>query len=224
MKQHKHLVKSIKKIATSQTRFNDPAQKTVEYLFARNKDVAEIARSLAIAPDEALKRYTQVLKDYIAQSDDLNEDWAKIEILRLVKLSHERREEARLSIEDVRLQSQMSGKYVFPAEQYKAMREEDKLIYKMTRDFMNDGLKQKRREEKRQAPISPDDLPSSSARSEVQAHFISVAQKYNESPQSEVLTDSLLQDLKQAVGAADASIYDSIAGGWTPEEDDEDED
>lgn len=216
------LVKAVKKISTSQSRFNDPTQKTVEYLFARNKDVPEIARQLALAPEEALKRYTQVLRDYLTQAEALNEDWAKIEILRLMRLSHERREDARLAIEEVRRIAVLQGKYVFPSEEYKAMREEDKMIYKMTRDFLNDGMKRQKREEKRSVPASPYDAPSASAREEVTAHFISIAQKYNERPDDEVLTDSLLTDLRQAVGAEETGIY-SIPEAEYPGMDEDDD-
>lgn len=224
MKKHA-LVKAVKKAALAQSRFNDAVQKTVEYLFARNKDVPEIAKSLALAPEEALKRYTQVLRDYITQADALNEDWAKVEILRLMRLSHERREEARLAIEEVKRLATLQGKYVFPAEEYKAMREEDKMIYKMTRDFLNDGAKRQKREEKRQAPASPyDHAVPNAAREEVTAHFVSIAQKYNERPTDEVLTDSLLADLRQAVGAEEAGVYGAVGTDYPLLEVDEDED
>ena len=206
MKKHA-LVKAVKKQALAQSRFNDPTQKTVEYLFARSKDVPEIARQLSLAPEEALKRYTQVLRDYIAQANSLDEDWARVEILRLVKMSHERREEARLAIEEVKRLSILNGKYAFPAEEYKAMRDEDKMIYKMTRDFLNDGVKRQKREEKRQPPASPYD---GSTREEVTAHFIAIAQKYNNRPDDEVLTDSLLSDLRQAVGAEESGVYGNV--------------
>lgn len=216
------LVKAVKKAALSQSRFNDSIQKTVEYLFARNKDVPEISKSLALAPEEALKRYTQVLRDYITQAEALNEDWAKVEILRLMRLSHERREEARLAIEEVKRLATLQGKYVFPSEEYKAMRDEDKMIYKMTRDFLNDGMKRQKREEKRMTPASPYDAPSASAREEVTAHFISIAQKYNERPDDEVLTDSLLTDLRQAVGAEDSGIYSVVEADYPVLDEDED--
>lgn len=216
------LVKAVKKAALAQNRFNDPAQKTVEYLFARNKDVPEIAKSLALAPEEALKRYTQVLRDYLEQADTLSDDWAKVEILRLMRLSHERREEARLAIDEARRLASLKGKYVFPAEEYKAMRDEDKMIYKMTRDFLNDGMKRQKREDKRQTPASPYDEPSGSAREEVTAHFIAIAQKYTERPDDEVLTDSLLTDLRQAVGAEDAGIYSVVDADYTILDEDDD--
>lgn len=182
-------------------KFTDETQNVVSYLFARNKSPQEIANELHLDPTEIRIRYRQCLREYLHAAEHMNEEWARIEILKLLRMSNERREEARRRY-DLSIANQPDQ---FPDEELRAQRDEDKITYKILRDFLDDGLKQKRLEEKEQKkmkgyPTSPD---ATGLRGEVKAAFEQKLVQYKQDRSNDPdMPPSLMEDLMTASGGA----------------------
>ena len=141
----KKVVRATPVSGTGRARYTDETQRVVAYLFARNRTPAEVSRELHLDPTEAAARYKQCLREYLHAAEHMNEEWARVEILKLLRMSNERREEARRRYD----RALAEHPDVFPDAEHRAQRDEDKISYKILRDFLDDGLKQKRIDEKR---------------------------------------------------------------------------
>lgn len=175
-------------------KYSDDTQRLVSYLFARNKSPMEIGRELSLDPTEVRLRYKQCLREYLHAAEHMNEEWARIEILKLLRMSNERREEARRRY-DLALSRNPE---IFPDAEHRAQRDEDKISYKILRDFLDDGLKQKRIEEKRSGPPEAPAL-----KGEVKAVFEQKLVQYKQARSNDPdMPPSLMEDLMTASGGA----------------------
>ena len=128
------------------TTYTDATQKAVENLFVRGMAVHEVAETLGLKIQEATKRYIQVLEFYTESAGGLTEDWAKVRILCLLRQADERcrvlqeRIDRLMAIKTLIKRRDEDGgdfwEYLFPLKEFQALREEQKLIYKISIDIM----------------------------------------------------------------------------------------
>lgn len=199
----KKVIRATPVAQTGRAKFHDDTQRLVSYLFARNKTPAEIARELNVDPTEMRLRYKQCLREYLHAAEHMNEEWARIEILKLLRMSNERREEARRRYDRALAEKPDE----FPDAEHRAQRDEDKISYKILRDFLDDGLKQRRDEDKRSGhPEAP------ALKGEVKAVFEQKLVQYKQVRSSDDnMPPSLMEDLMTASGGA--SGYKALMDG-----------
>lgn len=117
--------------------YADDTQTLVEYHFIRGASLHEIESVLQLPAVEVLKRYNQVLKYYQTAANSLDEHWAKVQALCILKQSYQRCDEIQASI---RSRVARDPDYV-PLKEYQSIREEQKLIYKISADIRKEYAK-----------------------------------------------------------------------------------
>lgn len=117
--------------------FKDEVQKMVEYYFAQGLDVQDIGEKLGIIDmKEVGRRYQQVLRQYLDASEQLTLENTKIEVLRILKRSLQRRDKIAQEVERRERRVVINpDEEEFPNKEIANLREEDKFIFKIMTDL-----------------------------------------------------------------------------------------
>jgi hypothetical protein len=179
--------------------FQDSTQTLVESMFVEHKTPAQVAAALFLTPEEAERRYMQVLRQYMRAADNMTDEWAKVEILRLLQGAKERREDLQNQIVHAKAKG---GE--FPRHQYSAIDSTDKLIYKIYSDFVRGGLKNSKQGKVQSGvPRGPEEAQDAKMRAEADRRMKQVDAQYRVLQEEESeLSDSVEEDLSQALGIA----------------------
>jgi hypothetical protein len=116
--------------------YKDEIQKMVEYHFAQGLEAHEISDKLGLLDAKEMeRRYNQVLRQYVAATDQLTVETAKIEMLRILKRSLIRRDTMVQEVERKKRRLTAGIDNEFPNKEIANLREEDKFIYKIMSDM-----------------------------------------------------------------------------------------
>jgi hypothetical protein len=179
--------------------YKDEIQKVVEYHFAQGLESYEIADKLGIIDaKEMARRYEQVQRQYLAASDQLTIESAKIEMLRILKRSLLRRDKIAQEVErrERRLVAGMDED--FPNKEIANLREEDKFIYKIMTDIDKSIRPKKDMSDKVVEGIRKAD-DSEATRSQFQKMII----EYQPTSYDDVLSGDLEADIRTSMQETD---------------------
>jgi hypothetical protein len=176
--------------------FKDEIQKMVEYYFAQGKEAHEIAEDLGILDaKEMSRRYDQVLRQYVAATDQLTLDTAKIEILRILKRSLNRRDRIAAEVDRRERRIRTGADEEFPNKEIANLREEDKFIYKI----MSDLDKTIRPRGKDMSDKAIDAVKKASSIEVTRSHFTDVLVDFTDTKSEDPLTRDIEEALKASM-------------------------
>lgn len=176
--------------------FKDQIQKMVEVYFAQGLDAAEIADKLGILDaKEMARRYDQVLRQYVAATDHLTLDTAKIEILRILKRSLLRREDIAEEVDRRRRRLKQGVEEEFPNKEIANLREEDKFIYKIMQD-LDKSIRPKGKDMSEKAMEA---VKKASNADSTRAQFADILVNFGQEEPDTILTEDLEEDLKASM-------------------------
>jgi hypothetical protein len=129
--------------------FHDATQREVEHMFIRGSALHEVQDALGLSPLETEKRYLQVHKYYSEAALAFGYDAARIQALCLLQQSYDRcrQIQSRIDFLNVIIQPEepKEGEQpktvlpIFPEAELRSLREEQKLIHKLTMDLAKMG-------------------------------------------------------------------------------------
>lgn len=176
--------------------FKDEIQKMVEYYFAQGKEAHEIAEELGLLDSrEMTKRYEQVLRQYVAATEQLTLDTAKIEILRILKRSLNRRDRISSEIDRKERRIRAGVEEEFPNKEIANLREEDKFIYKI----MGDLDKTIRPRGKDMSDKAIEEVKKASNAETTRAHFTEILVDFESSKDDDPLSAEVEEALRASM-------------------------